>query len=78
LQDILLHGEGGEVDKNDPVLLAQLEELYNIIKEYNPEQVYNMDETGLFYRQLPQYSLLMPHEDVSTVRGTKKSKTVYL
>ena len=53
LKEILLHGEGGKVDKNDPVLLAQLITLYNIIKEYNPEQVYNMDETGLFYRQLP-------------------------
>jgi len=73
-QEILLHGEGGEVDKNDPVLLAQLEELYNIIKEYNPEQVYNMDETGLFYRQLPRYSILMLNEDVSMVRGTKKVK----
>lgn len=57
LQEILLHGE---VDKNDPVLLAQLDTLYDIIKEYDPEQVYNMDETGLFYRQLPQYSLLLP------------------
>lgn len=60
LQEILLHGEGGKVDKNDPVLLAQLDTLYDIIKEYDPEQVYNMDETGLFYRQFPQYSLLLP------------------
>ena len=74
LQEILLHGEGGEVDMNDPVLLTQLDALYDIIKEYGPEQVYNMDETGLFYRQLPRYSLLMPNEDVSTVRGKKKIK----
>jgi hypothetical protein len=74
LQEVLLHGEGGEVDKNNPALLAQLDALYDIIKEYDPEQVYNMDETGLFYRQLPQYSLLMPNEDVSTVRGKKKIK----
>jgi hypothetical protein len=53
LKEILLHDESGKDDKNDPVLLAQLITLYNIIKEYNPEQVYNMDETGLFYRQLP-------------------------
>jgi len=48
LQEILLHGE---VDKNDPVLLAQLDTLYNLINEDDPDQVYKMDETGLFYRQ---------------------------
>jgi len=49
LQEILLQGERGEVDKSDPVLLAQLDTLYNIINEYDPEQVYNKDEMGLFY-----------------------------
>ena len=49
LQMMLLHGEGVEVDKNDPNLLHTLESLYVIIKEYEPENVYNMDETGLFF-----------------------------
>ncbi len=31
LQKMLLHGEGAEVDKNDPELLSALEELYFII-----------------------------------------------
>jgi hypothetical protein len=74
LQKILLHGEGAEVNKNDPELLAALEELYEIISNYEPENVYNMDETGLFFRLLPRYSLLMPEEDLSTTRGKKKSK----
>jgi len=54
LQKMLLHGEGAEVDKNDPELLSALEELYSIIAQYNPENVYNMDETGLFFRLLPR------------------------
>ena len=33
LQESLLHGQGGEVGKNDPALLAQLDALYDIIKE---------------------------------------------
>ncbi len=66
----MLYGEGGEVDKDD--LLAQLHVLHDIIKEYDPEQVYNMHERGLFYRQLPLYGLHLPSEDVSTVRGRKK------
>ncbi|XP_065668161.1 jerky protein-like [Hydra vulgaris] len=39
----------GEVDKDDPVLLQQLEDLYSVIKMYRPENVYNMDETGLCF-----------------------------
>ncbi len=44
------------------------------MNEYNPEHVYNMDETGLFFRQTPWYTLLMPTEDISTARGAKKMK----
>ena len=46
------------------------------IKNYDTENVYiyNMDETALFYLMLPCYSVLMPEEDISTVRGKKKSK----
>ncbi len=71
---MLLHGEGTEVNKSDPVLLAALDNLYMIIAQYDLENVYNMDETGLFFRLLPRYSLLMPDEDISTTRGKKKSK----
>ncbi len=72
LKELLLHGEGGEVDKNDPELLAALDEFFAIVNEYNPEHVYNMDETGLFFQQTPRYTLLMPNEDISTARGAKK------
>jgi hypothetical protein len=71
---MLLHGEGAEVDKNDPELVSVLEELYSIIAQYDPENVYNMDEIGLFFRLLPRYSILMPNEDISSTRGKKKAK----
>lgn len=74
LQQSFLHGEGGEVDREDPEMLAQLNDLYDVINQYDPEHVYNMDETGYFYRQLPKYSLLLPNEDISSVRGKKKLK----
>ncbi|KAL2635964.1 hypothetical protein R1flu_007443 [Riccia fluitans] len=48
LQKMLLHGEGAEVNKTDPQLLAALDELYATIAHYEPENIYNMDETGLF------------------------------
>jgi hypothetical protein len=49
LQKMLLHGEGAEVNKNDLELLAALKKLYEIIVEYDLENVYNMDEIGLFF-----------------------------
>ena len=62
------------MNKNDPGLLANLQELYNVIAQYDCENIYNMDETGLFFRMLPKYSLLMPDEDINAIRGRKKSK----
>jgi hypothetical protein len=56
-----------EVDKNDPDLLEELHTLEELISHYHPENIYNMDETGLFYQKLPCYSLLMPNEDLKTV-----------
>ena len=70
----LLHGEGAEVDRENPDLVAALDKLYAIIAKYCPENVYNMDKTGLFFRLLPKYILLMPFEDVSSTRGKKKGK----
>jgi hypothetical protein len=43
---MLLHGKRTKVNKNDLELLATLEELYEIIVQYDLENVYNMHETG--------------------------------
>lgn len=69
-----LFGEGGEVDRNDPEIIEALQELGSVIDQYDPSCVYNMDETGLFYRLIPRYTVLLPGEDVSTVRGKKRAK----
>jgi hypothetical protein len=74
LQKMLLHGKGIEVNKNDPELLVALEEFYKIIVQYDPENVYNMDNTSLFFQLLLIYTLLMPNEDISTTRGKKESQ----
>jgi hypothetical protein len=49
LQKMLLHREGVEVNKSDLGLLAALNDLYAIIAQYDPENIYNMDETGFFF-----------------------------
>ncbi len=50
LQKMLLHGEGAEVNKNDPELLIALEELNVIIAQYDSDNVNKLDEIGLFFR----------------------------
>ena len=60
-QQLLLHGEGGEMDRENPDLVAALDKLYAIISKYDLENIYNMDKIGLFFRLLPKYTLLMPY-----------------
>jgi hypothetical protein len=74
LQKMLLHEKGTEVNKNNPKLLAALEEFYRIIAQYDPENVYNMDKTSLFFQLLLIYTFVMPNEVISTTRGKKKTK----
>ena len=66
LNTIKLYGEGSAVSRNDPKLLACLERLYAIVNEYDPSNVYNMDETGLFFRLAPRYTMLLSSEDQAT------------
>jgi hypothetical protein len=61
---MLLHKEGAEVNKNDLELLAALEKLYEIIAQYDPKNVYNMDETSLFFWLLSRYLRQMTIHDV--------------
>jgi hypothetical protein len=61
---MLLHRKGAKVNKNDPKLLAALEELNVIIAQYDPENVYNMDETDLFFRLLLRYLHQMTIHDM--------------
>jgi hypothetical protein len=55
-------------------IVSSFRRTLQIIAQYDPENVYNMDKTRLFFRLLPKYSLLMPNEDISTTRGKKKTK----
>ena len=66
------------MDRESPSLLEALDKLYAIISNYDPENVYNMDETGLFFRLLPRYTLLLPCEDISSTRGKKAKERVSL
>ena len=70
--------KGAEIDRKNPDLLEALDKLYTIISKYDPENVYGMDETGLFFRLLTKYILLMPFEDASSTRKKKAKERVSL
>ncbi|CAG8595337.1 7626_t:CDS:2 [Dentiscutata erythropus] len=53
LEQLKKHGEDASVDDNQvTIAISQLRE---VLKEYNLKDIYNMDETGLFYRLSVMY-----------------------
>ena len=62
-------GERGSVD--NATVTSWKEKLPTILEGYAPRDIYNMDETGLFFRALPEKSL---REKGDSCAGGKKSK----
>lgn len=68
LKSLKLHGEAGSAD-----MIAITEQLPSIIaklREYRRCDIYNMDETGLFYRMSPDRTIA-----AQQIEGSKKDKT---
>ncbi|RLO05946.1 hypothetical protein DYB28_002780 [Aphanomyces astaci] len=70
VKSITLYGEPADVDQTDPELLVKLDALADVVVGYNNSYVFNMDETELFFRVLPRYSLLALGEDMASKVGT--------
>lgn len=62
------HGEAGLVSPAD--VAAARVHMIKILKEYKPECIYNMDETGLYYRMPPDKGLA-----TKQLSGVKPDKT---
>lgn len=69
----MMHGEAGSVDINQPEIKETINQIIEEIKKYGMNNVYNMDETGLFYKCLPN-RCYVKEENVKTARGTKLMK----
>lgn len=63
-----MHGESGSVDQE--AVQAAITHIQQTIAEFDPNDVYNMDETGLYY-------CLAPNRTIASgrVSGFKKVKT---
>jgi len=62
-----LHGEEASADQN--AIIESLPSLQDKCSSYPPEQIYNMDETGLFYQLEPDRTLA-----TRRLSGRKKNK----
>ena len=67
-----LHGERESVDIEKAT--PHIDTICTLIKEYELDCVYNMDETALFYKCLPNRSYLNTNNDYKNARGTKLMK----
>ena len=64
-----LNGDPGDV--SGETVNAWMERLWELTKEYDPVDIWNMDETSCFFKALPEKGLA---EKKSQARGGKKSK----
>ena len=72
MSSIVLHGEAGSVD--DGAIAEGLDEIREACQEYKMENIFNVDETGIFYKLLPNRTYLSAGEKRKTARGTKGMK----
>jgi DDE superfamily endonuclease/Tc5 transposase DNA-binding domain len=70
LKNINLHGEMGDVDL--AAIDEEIKKLRLKLAEFDLDCIFNMDETGLFFRCLPKRSYILKDESEKEVRGSKK------
>ena len=72
-----MHGESADADlKSAEKWLSDV--LPNLIQDWSPEDIYNCDETGLFYRALPDGTYALKGEKVAGGKKCKQRLTVLL
>uniref|UniRef100_A0A914CZW7 HTH CENPB-type domain-containing protein n=1 Tax=Acrobeloides nanus TaxID=290746 RepID=A0A914CZW7_9BILA len=72
-----IRGEAGAVDLN--VVRRWIEEELNpVLNEFDPEDVYNADETGSYYTMMPNRTLAFKGENVNAVKFSKDRITVHV
>ena len=72
-----LRGESADVSE-DAVNSWKTDILPRLVEGYAKEDVFNADETALFYRQLPKKSLVAVGDDTSGVKVMKERLTILL
>jgi len=71
LASVVLHGSGGSVDIGEAE--KRMSDIRAQLQDFEADKIFNMDETGLFYRCLPNRSFV-PADQRRVARGTKAMK----
>jgi DDE superfamily endonuclease/Tc5 transposase DNA-binding domain len=69
IKEYVHHGEAGSAPIDSPEIVAKMENIRNICAQYHPRDIFNMDETGLYWKRIPDRSLATESQS-----GIKKSK----
>lgn len=77
-ENVVLKKPPGELkDADRPAAETWLREVWpKLCEEYQPEQIYNADETGLYYRAIPEVSYVFKNEDAKGSKICKERVTV--
>jgi hypothetical protein len=69
IKEYVQHGEASSADINSPKAIQQIEDLRKLCSQYKDQDIFNMDETGLFWKLSPNRTL-----ETEARSGGKKSK----
>lgn len=72
LTSVVLHGEAGSLDAE--AAAEGMAAIRRACSKYKVENIFNVDETGIYYRLLPKRTYLSTTEKRKTARGTKGMK----
>ena len=76
IHGVKLTGERGSVDQE--TVSSFKEKLPTLLQGYSPEDIWNCDETGLFFRTVPDRSLSLKGQDPAGRKRSKERITVML
>ena len=69
IKEYVTHGEGGAAAVEQPDTIKQMDDVRSLCTQYEPCNILNMDETGLFWKTSPNRTL-----STKTRASGKKSK----
>ena len=69
IKEYIQHGEASSVAVNNSTSIESMQHIRDLAAQYGPENTYNMDETGLFWKLVPERTLA-----TEAGSGGKKSK----
>ncbi|XP_033110353.1 tigger transposable element-derived protein 6-like [Anneissia japonica] len=74
IKQVAVCGESGDVDQT--IVTEWKSKIADLCAGYQPEEIFNCDETGLYFRALPDRTLAEKQDDVTGIKTSKDRITV--